>query len=416
MGDLKKGDNRMDINVIFWGTGKTAKKFITNHPLFMEQVYVVGFTDTDSRKWGKLFEQYEVEKPFIILQKKYDYIIVLSIFWDEIKNALMTTYFVPPKRILSVDDSYELFLKLRYGTNDGRCFCSPQLLAGLSCSDKIYKRLLKEENECLSYLYLKEKYLPYIQGMEGRKEQQGFSINTVKTKIPIWVCWLQGIESAPDIVKCCINSIRQNAEGILHIITYENYSSYVDIEKIIIEKHEAGLISKTHFSDILRLALLYKYGGIWMDATVLLMEFGLPDFVYELPLFMYKIRTTMDEDYNDPRKFSSWLISAQKSNPLIGMTYEFLNYYWSIEVSHPYYLMHYVIRMLWDKYDSTDKGKLILYNCNCRILDKLLDKPYDMRLWESIKKEQLIQKLTYKRDFISRNTFYGHICDVYMNL
>ena len=29
-------------------------------------------------------------------------------------------------------------------------------------------------------------------------------------KFPIWFCWFQGIENAPEIVKCCFNSLKKN--------------------------------------------------------------------------------------------------------------------------------------------------------------------------------------------------------------
>ncbi len=406
----------MNLRVIFWGVGKTAKRVIMEHSLFMEFVYVVGFTDTDAHKWGTLFEGYNVEKPSAILQEKYDYIVILSIYSDEIKNTLVKTYSVPSRQILLIDDAYELFFRGRYDADNEYRLSLPKLLAGLSISEKSYKRVLEEVKKCFSYLQLKDKYLPYIQDMESRKDSMISAPAIEKSEVPIWVCWLQGVENAPDIVKCCINSIKKNVEGTVHIVTYENYSSYVDIEKNIIDKHEAGLISKTHFSDILRLALLYQYGGIWIDATILLMDYGLPDYVYKLPLFMYKLPATMDEGYYDPRKFSSWFMAAQKENAVIGMTYKVLNYYWSEEKTYPYFLMHYVMRLLWDKYDSTDKNKLILYNSNCQVLSKILNNSYDVVLWEMMKEEQPIQKLTYKNSFTTGDTFYRHICDTYMDL
>lgn len=406
----------MNIKIIFWGAGKTAIKFITNHPMFMDYVHVIGFTDTDSDKWGTFLNQYYVEDPFTILQKDYDYIIILSIYLDEIRDTLIKTYSISPKQILSVDDAYEFFFKCRYGTEGENKFGFPSLLAGLSYSENSYKRFLKEMNDFFSYLHLKEKYLPYIQGINPQAYKTAPTYEAPKFNTPIWVCWLQGVENAPDIVKCCINSIRKNAEGILHIITYENYFYYVDMEKDIIRKHESGLISNTHFSDILRLALLYKHGGIWIDATVLLMKFGLPEYVYKLPLFMYKVGTTIDENYNDPRKFSSWLISAQKGNALIGMTYELINYYWTKEVTYPYFLLHYFIRMIWNKYDDTDKNKLILYSCNCYLLDNMSNKTYDEALWNMLEQEQPIQKLSYKHNFVIGQTFYNHICEIYLHI
>ena len=39
------------------------------------------------------------------------------------------------------------------------------------------------------------------------------------------------------------------------------------------DKYKKGIFTRTHFSDILRLELLTKYGGTWIDASVLITKF-----------------------------------------------------------------------------------------------------------------------------------------------
>lgn len=89
-------------------------------------------------------------------------------------------------------------------------------------------------------------------------------------KIPVWVCWWQGEENAPELVKVCINSIRNsipNEKAVLRLITFENYKQYVTLTETVIRKFEEGKITLTHLSDMLRAELLYRYGGLWLDAT-----------------------------------------------------------------------------------------------------------------------------------------------------
>ncbi|WP_228705710.1 capsular polysaccharide synthesis protein, partial [Klebsiella pneumoniae] len=57
-----------------------------------------------------------------------------------------------------------------------------------------------------------------------------------KSKVnKIWICWLQGEDNAPDIVKKCIENIRvHNSEKFeIYIITWDNYKEYVQIPKHI---------------------------------------------------------------------------------------------------------------------------------------------------------------------------------------
>ena len=85
---------------------------------------------------------------------------------------------------------------------------------------------------------------------------------------PIWVMWYQGIENAPPIVKSCIQSIITNkAKHPVIILSNNNLEKYIKLPSFIVEKFNKGFFSIQHFSDIIRMALLYKYGGYWIDAT-----------------------------------------------------------------------------------------------------------------------------------------------------
>lgn len=84
----------------------------------------------------------------------------------------------------------------------------------------------------------------------------------------IWICWWQGLENAPEIVKCCVESICHNAGNHqVTIITDQNVEQYIKIPKWVKKKQSEGIISRTHLSDLLRLSLLAEYGGLWLDAT-----------------------------------------------------------------------------------------------------------------------------------------------------
>lgn len=64
-------------------------------------------------------------------------------------------------------------------------------------------------------------------------------------------------------------------------------AQYVDIPDYILQKYKQGKMTRTHLSDIVRLLLLSKYGGVWIDSTILLTN-ELPHYVIESPLFIYQ--------------------------------------------------------------------------------------------------------------------------------
>ena len=86
----------------------------------------------------------------------------------------------------------------------------------------------------------------------------------------IWVFWYQGEDNnMPEVVKMCIDSIRRNANGHqVVVLSKYNWDDYIQMPDYIMKGVQKGYITLTHLSDLLRVSLLYEYGGLWMDATL----------------------------------------------------------------------------------------------------------------------------------------------------
>ena len=85
----------------------------------------------------------------------------------------------------------------------------------------------------------------------------------------IFVFWWDGFDSAPVIVRKCIDSVKANFSGYrIILISKENFKEYTDIDSIIISDFEDGKISIQTFSDVLRFNLLKNNGGMWIDSTI----------------------------------------------------------------------------------------------------------------------------------------------------
>lgn len=108
----------------------------------------------------------------------------------------------------------------------------------------------------------------------AQKEEKIFSI------------WLQGKEKAPEIVKACWASIKANCSNELVILDEETLGEWISIPERIIKKWKDGKIRHAHFTDICRVELLYKYGGIWFDSTCFVNS-GIPDWVIQQDFFVY---------------------------------------------------------------------------------------------------------------------------------
>lgn len=83
----------------------------------------------------------------------------------------------------------------------------------------------------------------------------------------IFLFWWQGYESMPPLVKACYHQLKHIEGEAVILLTKDNIFDYVDIPTYIYQRFKNGGISITHFSDVLRLSLLAKYGGMWIDST-----------------------------------------------------------------------------------------------------------------------------------------------------
>ena len=70
-----------------------------------------------------------------------------------------------------------------------------------------------------------------------------------------------------DFTICHLKKIWGNE---LKIITKNNLINYIEINSSLKDKFKCGVISQQVWSDIIRVNLLEKYGGLWIDSTVIL--------------------------------------------------------------------------------------------------------------------------------------------------
>ncbi|GHT70792.1 polysaccharide biosynthesis protein [Spirochaetia bacterium] len=136
-----------------------------------------------------------------------------------------------------------------------------------------------KDNLILDYLY--RHYSDFIANWYGKYKE-----DVPKFKLPpIWVCWLQGEEFAPVVVKKCINSIRNHAGNHpVIIISEKNINEFVSMPDSIMDNVNNGIITRTGFSDILRAALLACYGGLWVDSTFYFSQ-DIPEEYFSYPIF-----------------------------------------------------------------------------------------------------------------------------------
>jgi len=85
---------------IVWGTGGTARDFLDKKG-FYRDFEIIALVDNDSQKWGKRYFGYLVIEPQELNNMEYDYIIICSLYEQEIRKQLEKSLYVERNKIKS---------------------------------------------------------------------------------------------------------------------------------------------------------------------------------------------------------------------------------------------------------------------------------------------------------------------------
>lgn len=232
----------------------------------------------------------------------------------------------------------------------------------------------------------------------------------------VWVCWFQGYESAPPLVKACINSMyRAMPEKEIIILTENNYKQYIELPDYIEKKFEKGKIGMAHFSDLLRISLLAKWGGMWIDSTALCTDEEFFRYASKQHLFVFK-QLNLGNQGEAPIIASSWFISSEIGNPIIVLTRDLLYAYWQdYDYLLNYFTFHLFFTMACRRYKKEWESIPTFNNSSPHTLMFELKKDYSDERWEQLMKMSGIHKLQRYDDYSDlKKSNYRKILDTYL--
>lgn len=243
-------------------------------------------------------------------------------------------------------------------------------------------------------------------------------LGTGKEKHPIWVCWLQGEENMPEIIRICYKSILKHAAGnSVNLITEQNLQNYIEVPDFVNEYLRQGKISRTHYADYIRIMLLAKYGGMWIDASILVTG----DIANETQRAFYTVRQKEKVSISYVSEYR-WAVS------LIGCSRNYGRYMFSClnELFNAYlqkrtffidfFLFDYFIAAMYEELpivkqliDSNE------YNCDSfYLMAENMNNKYDKAVMQAITRQGKFHKLSWKHEYIdtdnnNNQTLFNHI-------
>lgn len=231
--------------------------------------------------------------------------------------------------------------------------------------------------------------------------------HTHKNSKYIFWCWLQNKENAPILYKSTLNSLYRNAKNhTIIIINNTNIKNFIKIPTYILEKYKKKYISNAHFSDILRLELLIKFGGTWIDSSVLLTKYNYK--IFKQDLFFFR------NPFNNSIIGSNWFISSEKSSPVLKTTRDLIYEHWRINnKSINYFIFHIFLTFSFNRYFK-DYTNIPYYSfIEVHYLFTELIKRYNRLKYKIILKVSDIHKLTIKIGNRTRTNFIAKIINEY---
>ena len=260
---------------------------------------------------------------------------------------------------------------------------------------------------------IRKQYSPLLKILA---DQYGDKSLEHKRNDTIYSSWMQGYDKAPLLVKTCLASQKKNIHDKKFVlITRENQHNYVTLPDFIEEKCSKGIIPYAVYTDLVRLELLIKYGGTWIDSTVLCTDGNYPNEMLDSDIFLYWFKEEKEEEY---RGFSTWFISACSNNKILLIARDMLYQYWrDYDCLIDYYIFHKFLWMLKDAFPEEFAAMPQYCSYDALQIGYVLEKACDDQQMDEFLRNSSFHKLDYRKskEFTEdgKRTYYKRIIDDY---
>ncbi|WP_245601170.1 capsular polysaccharide synthesis protein [Ignatzschineria larvae DSM 13226] len=240
----------------------------------------------------------------------------------------------------------------------------------------------------------------------------------------IWQYWGQGLndKTLPPIAKASFNSVdKYKGEYLVIRLDDQNISDYLEFPDFVWEKKGKNNFRHVFFSDLLRLALLDAYGGVWIDATIILTS-PIPADILNKDFFVFqRDPNTTDkegwyqfspsyfcwESYHLVNILSSFMV-AKKNNEIVHLWLDLLLNYWQTQRS----IYHYhFFQILFEELMVNDlyaKRGEIIDDTLPHLLHRKMHAPFNEEEFKIMTEACFAHKLTYVKN-PKNDSFYAEI-------
>lgn len=260
------------------------------------------------------------------------------------------------------------------------------------------------------YFWANEVDYRYVKRRYGRWNYLAKYQPSYKDGNTIWVMWWQGADvEKPSLIETCIESIRRNkGDYDVIIIDKNNYKEYIEIPQFILDKFDNGIIGIAAFSDYIRFALMEKYGGWYLDATIYVTKT-----ITQPETSFYSVKYDGLKNTICKSMWSPFLWYLPQGHPLTVFIHKAFDDYWAHhDKIVNYFLIDALVRTFYNispdfkvqidslKYDNPDLYFLQFEESRL---------PYDEKEWQAKSTRNQFFKCNRKEPITDSHSFAGKI-------
>ena len=222
---------------------------------------------------------------------------------------------------------------------------------------------------------------------------------------PIFVYWAQGFAAAPPVVKACLAALKANNPGSrVHELSLDNLDGYVDVPEDLAAALQGDHF---HFSDLLRMLLLEKFGGIWVDATCFVSEPLRPHIDRALAR-----SSVFAFNYTGPY-LVNWFLASRPDSYVMHLWRAASFLWWEKrgEIVDPL-LHHHIFEMLHrldDRFRAEWDAGLRLNATPPHALQSVMLRPYEPEMLQTILESAFVHKLRNRTDGMTSESYLARI-------
>ncbi len=284
----------------------------------------------------------------------------------------------------------------------------------------------------INYRTLSSQYIPNINSLISEAEasldilNQAATAESIKEPIPnkLWLYWNSPLESAPDVVKRSVQSWhQQNPEFEVTFLCDENLEQILGFNfntTFRLATVNLGLAMK---ADILRLYLLSKYGGVWVDTTTFCLKplsHWLPEATKDTHFFTFR------HSSNQTRPVEAWFIAANQGNKIVQSTLQLFLEHLFKQRKHSLFISNRIKkigrrdnesnRFFLDTVQAAETKGFMPYFSVGYFFNESLNQPDTQQIWKKLQnvtnnhsvnndsfekfKSSFVSKQTYKKDYM----------------